>query len=305
MIGRRTMLKSALGAAAVAALPRAFAAGGTKIDVARVTDSIALLSGGGGNVLALSTADGLVVVDSGAAAATADLQAALAALPNGGKIRTLFNTHWHHEQTGGNEALGRGAAIVAPEKTRQRLSIGYYIPAEDRYEQPVAAAAQPTESFYTTGETKIANQRVEYGYLLEAHTDGDCYVYFRDANVIAVGDAVSQLRDPELDWFGGGWLGGRVDSLDLLLKLGNANTKYVPSYGPVVSRADVQKERDMSLKLFERFVDLVRKGMSADEILAAGILNDTGRTWTDPKRFVHDAFKGFWAHHNTLMPDIV
>ena len=305
MIRRRTILKSALGAAAVATLPRAFAASGSKIEVAKVTDSIALATGAGGNVLALSTADGLVVVDSGAPGATMDLQAALASLPNGNKIRTLFNTHWHHEQTGGNEALGKGAAIVAHEKTRQRLSIGYYLPAEDRYEKPVPVAAQPTESFYTTGETKIANQRVEYGYLLEAHTDGDCYVYFRDANVLAVGDAVSPLRDPELDWFGGGWLGGRVDALDLLLKLGNANTKYVPSYGAAVARADVQKERDMSLKIFERFVELVRKGQSADDIFAAGIMNDTGRTWSDPKLFVHDAFKGFWAHHNTLMPDIV
>jgi len=305
MIRRRTILKSALGAAAMAALPRAFAASGSKIEVAKVTDSIALVTGAGGNVLALSTADGLVVVDSGAPGATMDLQAALASLPNGNKIRTLFNTHWHHEQTGGNEALGKGAAIVAHEKTRQRLSIGYYLPAEDRYEKPVPVAAQPTESFYTTGETKIANQRVEYGYLLEAHTDGDCYVYFRDANVLAVGDAVSPLRDPELDWFGGGWLGGRVDALDLLLKLGNANTKYVPSYGAAVARADVQKERDMSLTIFERFVELVRKGQSADDIFAAGIMNDTGRTWSDPRLFVHDAFKGFWAHHNTLMPDIV
>ncbi|MEO8466527.1 MAG: MBL fold metallo-hydrolase [Gammaproteobacteria bacterium] len=305
MVARRTILKSALGAAAVAALPRAFAEAAAKIDVVRVTDSIALLTGAGGNVLALTTTDGLVVVDSGAAEATADLRLALGALPNGNKIRTLFNTHWHHEQTGGNEGLGKGAAIVAHEKTRQRLSIGYYVPAEDRYEKPVAVAAQPTESFYTTGETQIANQRVDYGYLLEAHTDGDCYVYFRDANVLAVGDAVSPLRDPELDWFGGGWLGGRVDSLDLLLKLGNANTKFVPSYGGPVSRADVQKERDMSLKLFERFVELVRKGQSADDIFAAGIMNDTGRTWADPKKFVHDAFKGFWAHHNTLMPDIV
>jgi len=305
MIRRRTILKSALGAAAMAALPRAFAASGSKIEVAKVTDSIALVTGAGGNVLALSTADGLVVVDSGAPGATMDLQAALASLPNGNKIRTLFNTHWHHEQTGGNEALGKGAAIVAHEKTRQRLSIGYYLPAEDRYEKPVPVAAQPTESFYTTGETKIANQRVEYGYLLEAHTDGDCYVYFRDANVLAVGDAVSPLRDPELDWFGGGWLGGRVDALDLLLKLGNANTKYVPSYGAAVARADVQKERDMSLKIFERFVELVRKGQSADDIFADGIMNDTGRTWSDPRLFVHDAFKGFWAHHNTLMPDIV
>jgi len=305
MVARRTILKSALGAAALAALPRALAAANAKIEVARVTDSIALLVGAGGNVLSLSTPEGLVVVDSGAAAAAADLKTALGALPNGNKIRTLFNTHWHHEQTGGNEALGHDAAIVAHEKTRLRLAVGYYLPAEDRYEKPVPVAAQPTESFYTTGETKIANQRIEYGYLLEAHTDGDCYVYFRDANVIAVGDAVSPTRDPELDWFGGGWLGGRVDALDLLLKLGNPNTKYVPSYGAAVSRTEVQNERDMSLKLFERFVDLVRKGDSVDDILAAGIMNDTGRTWADPKKFVHDAFKGFWAHHNTLMPDIV
>jgi hypothetical protein len=31
----------------------------------------------------------------------------VAALPNGsGKIHTLFNTHWHPEQTGSNEKLG-------------------------------------------------------------------------------------------------------------------------------------------------------------------------------------------------------
>jgi cyclase len=247
-----------------------------------------------------------VLVDSGAADATTELLAAVAALPGGARVRTLFNTHWHHEQVGGNEALGKaGAAIVAHEKTRQRLAVGYYLPAEDRYEQPVPVAAQPTESFYTTGDTKIGSERIEYGYLLEAHTDGDCYVFFRDSNVLAVGDAASPARDPELDWFGGGWLGGRVDSLDLLLKLGNDRTKYVPSYGPAVGRAAVQQERDLMLKLFERFVDLVRKGMSADDIFAAGIMNDSGRTWSDPKKFVHDAFKGFWAHHNTLSPDIV
>jgi cyclase len=304
MIDRRTLLRSALGATVAAAAPRIFAA--PAIDVTRLGDNLALLAGAGDNVLALTTSDGTVLVDSGAAAATADLLGAIGKLPGGTHIRTLFNTHWHHDQTGGNETIGRaGATIVAHEKTRQRLAIGYYLPAEDRYEKPLPVAAQPTESFYTTGDTKIGTQRIEYGYLLEAHTDGDCYVFFRDANVLAVGDAVSPARDPELDWFGGGWLGGRVDSLDLLLKLGNDRTRFVPSYGPAVGRAEVQKERDLMLKLFERFVDLVRKGMSADDIFAAGIMNDTGRVWTDPKRFVRDAFKGFWAHHNTLSPDIV
>jgi cyclase len=307
-IDRRAVLHGALGAClglTCAPLARR-AAAADAIQTTRVTDKLALLSGAGGNVLALSAADGLVVVDSGAAASSARLVAALAALPNGAHVHTLFNTHWHLEQIGSNEALGRaGAHIVAHEKTRQRLAYGYYLPKEDRYQKPVPKEAQPAETFYTTGETKIGGERIEYGYLLEAHTDGDIYVFFPDSNVLAVGDAVSPVRDPELDWFGGGWLGGRVDSLTLLLKLGDARTKIVPSYGPVIGRADVQKEHDMMLKLFERYVELVRKGDSAEDILAAGVIADTGRAWQDAHKFAYDAYKGMWAHHNTLMPDIV
>jgi glyoxylase-like metal-dependent hydrolase (beta-lactamase superfamily II) len=307
-IGRRAVLHGALGACVgLAAAPLARrAAAADAIQTTRVADEVAMLAGAGGNVLALSTGDGLVVVDSGAAASGAPLVASLAALPNGAHVHTLFNSHWHLEQIGSNEALGRaGAHIVAHEKTRQRLAYGYYLPKEDRYRKPVPKEAQPAETFYTTGETKIGGERIEYGYLLEAHTDGDIYVYFRDSNVLAVGDAVSPVRDPELDWFGGGWLGGRVDSLALLLKLGDAHTKIVPSYGPVIGRADVQKEHDMMQKLFERYVELVRKGDGADDILAAGVIADTGRSWQDAHKFAYDAYKGMWAHHNTLMPDIV
>jgi cyclase len=308
MIRRRTVLHGALGACvglALAPIPRR-AVAADSVQTTRVADKVAVISGAGGNVLALSTADGLVVVDSGAASSSAPLASALGALPDGARVHTLFNSHWHLEQIGSNDALGRaGAHIVAHEKTRQRLAYGYYLPKEDRYQKPVPKEAQPAETFYTTGETKIGAERIEYGYLLEAHTDGDIYVYFRDANVLAVGDAVSPVRDPELDWFGGGWLGGRVDSLALLLKLGDARTKIVPSYGPVIARADVQKEHDMMLKLFERYVELVRKGDGAEDILAAGVIADTGRAWQDPHKFAYDAYKGMWAHHNTLMPDIV
>jgi hypothetical protein len=123
--------------------------------------------------------------------------------------------------------------------------------------------------------------------------------------VIAVGDALSPVRDPELDWFGGGWLGGRCDSLKLVLGLIDARTKVVPGYGGAVDRAAVQKEYDMMLGLYERFRDLVRKGFSAEDVLAAGVLDATGRTWADGRAFVRSAHKGMWAHHNTLSPDIV
>src|SRR5690606_1273116 len=185
------------------------------------------------------------------------------------------------------------------------LRTGYYRPEQDRYEQPLPAAAVPTESFHTTHETTVGGRRIECGYLLEAHTDGDIFVAFPHANVIAVGDVVSPVRDPVLDWFGGGWLGGRVDSLALLLARSDAETRFVPSYGPVVGRAEVQAEHDLLLELFERMVERVRLGESAEDMLAAGILDGLGRSFDDPAALLYALHKGFWAHHNKLTHDIV
>jgi cyclase len=299
-VSRRTVLHGALGAAVAAAMRPAAA------QVSPIVGELALLQGLGGNVVALKTTDGAVLVDSGQAAPATSLLSLVEQATGSTRVHTLFNTHWHLEQTGGNEALGRaGANIVAHDKTRARLAVGYYLPDEDRYQPPVPVQAQPTESFYTTGSTTIAGNRIEYGYLVAAHTDGDAYVYFRDANVIAVGDALAPERDPELDWWGGGWLGGRADALKQLLDLTDARTRFVPSYGAPVGRTAVQAEHDMCVLLFDRFFDRVRKGETNEDMLAAGIMEGTGRTWRDPAKFVHDAHKGFWGHYNTLSHDIV
>jgi cyclase len=307
-IDRRTMLTGVAGGLAAFALsPFArigFAATAPSISI--VTDSVSLLTGVGGNVLALSTGDGQVLVDSGSAEFADVLLEALAELPGGGRVRTLFNTHWHLDQVGSNAGVARaGATIVAHEKTRLRLATDYYLPTEDRYQKALPPEAQPTESFYTSGEAVVGGERIEYGHLLGAHTDGDIYVRFRDRNVLAVGDVVSPARDPELDWFGGGWLGGRVDALQRLLDISDDATRFVPSYGPAIGRADVQAEHDMMLTLFDRMFELIRAGYSAEDMLAAGVMEDLGRTFDEPLKFLHDAHKSLWAHHNKLSHDIV
>jgi glyoxylase-like metal-dependent hydrolase (beta-lactamase superfamily II) len=179
------------------------------------------------------------------------------------------------------------------------------VPTSDSYEPALPAAALPTKTFFTTDTAVFGDQRVELGYLIEAHTDGDAYVRFPGFNVIAAGDAISPQRDPVLDWFGGGWLGGRVDALKKLLDLGDARTRYVPSVGPVVGRADVQAEHDLLLAIFDRMVVNLRLGQTADDMLKAGLLDGLPRKLEDPAKFLYDAHKGFWAHHNKLMNDIV
>ncbi|HJR69690.1 MAG TPA: MBL fold metallo-hydrolase, partial [Gammaproteobacteria bacterium] len=267
------------------------------------TPGFLILSGGGGNIVVLATSDGQIVVDSGNARSSGDVVATLRPL---GKVAALVNTHWHKDQTGANEALGRaGATIVAHEKTRQRLSAGWYVPAEDRYEEALPPAGRPTKAFFETGAMQIGDKRVEFGYLIEAHTDGDLYVRFPDVNIIAVGDVVSPELDPVLDWFGGGWLGGRVDALSVLLELGDASTRYVPSFGPVLGRAEVQAEHDLMLTIFDRMVVNLRLGQTPADMLKAGVLDGLPRTFADPGKFLYDAHKGLWAHHNKLMNDIV
>ncbi len=306
---RRDVLRGVAGGLAAATLGPFVPSTALALDV--LTDDavrdLRILSGAGGNIVVLATTAGQIVVDSGAAESSSDVVKTLRTLgvPDG-KVAVLVNTHWHKDQTGANEALGlAGTTIVAHEKARQRLSAGWYVPASDRYEAPLPAAGRPTKAFFETGAMLVGEKRVEYGYLINAHTDGDLYVRFPDVNIIAVGDVVSPERDPALDWYGGGWLGGRVDALQKLLSLGDADTRYIPSYGPVIGRADVQGEHDFMLAIFDRMVVGLRLGQTPDDMLKAGVLDGLPRTFEDPAKFLYDAQKGFWANHNKLMHDIV
>jgi cyclase len=148
-------------------------------------------------------------------------------------------------------------------------------------------------------------EQIDYGYLPLAHTSGDIYVYFKNANVLAVGDVASPLRDPALDWYTGAWIGGRVDAMDVLLKLANDQTKIVPAYGPVMTRAEFKAERDMLEEVRARLFTKVREADSPKDMLQEGVLNGLPRTWKDPYKFLYDAAKGLWAHHDKLDPNVV
>ena len=298
MLDRRQFLTGVVGGVLGGlVLPRA--------STAQLGDRLSLVTSGGTNVLALSTADGLVVVDSGTPALSDPLMASLRPL-SGGRVRTVFNTHWHADNTGANELLRQsGADVVAHENTRLWMATPTWLPDEDRYRPPRPKAAHPTETFYVEGSMNAGGERIEYGYLLEAHTSGDIYVFFRDSNVLAVGDIASPVRDPELDYLTGAWIGGRVDAMDRLLLFCDDRTRIVPGYGPVMSRVELKGERDVMKTIYDRTVDRVRQGDYVEDMLEAGVMNGLARTWTDPRRFLHDVHKGLWAHHNKLSPDVV
>ena len=315
MADRREFLRSSLGLAGLGALPLLGGLAGCQQTPARVSTPragavsrtpvagrVSVIAGVPGNVTVLDAGDGLMLVDSGAQGMARAVKSAL----GGNPVRTLFNTHYHADQTGGNAQFAKsGTEIHAHTITKQWLAADYYLPAEDRWVKAPPKEAVPTVTFRGRGEIKAGSERVEFGYLLEAHTRGDAYVFFRDSNVLCTGDVVSPLRDPALDWYAGGWLGGRVDAMDDLLELVNDQTRVVPAYGPVMSRAELQAERDMMTKLYERTADLTAHGRSAKDMLDAGVMNEVSRRFQDPGKFLYDVAKGLQAHYTNFGGNVV
>jgi cyclase len=301
-LNRREVLKGALAVCAAWTSSRVVGAQ-RPVGGVRLTDQMALVDGGGSNVLAFSTGDGFVLVDGGA---PKSFDKVMASLGPDARVVTLFNTHHHLDQTGNNERLSAaGTKIVAHKRTLEWMAADHWVQAEERFEKSRPQAARPTGTFLSTGSLKAGGEQIDYGHLTLAHTNGDIYVHFRNANVLAVGDVASPLRDPALDYVTGAWIGGRVDSMDVLLTLANEQTRIVPAYGPVLSKAEFKAERDMMEEVRKRLFDQVREGEGPKDMLERGVLEGLARTWKDPYKFLYDAAKGLWAHHDKLGPNVV
>jgi glyoxylase-like metal-dependent hydrolase (beta-lactamase superfamily II) len=271
-----------------------------------LTKTLAIVDGGGSNVVAFSSADGIVLVDTGAPDSAARVLAAVQGLDGNPKVHTVFNTHYHLAQTGNNEAFAAaGAKIVAHDRTRQWMSVDHWLPDQDRYAKARPSSAWPTEVFFNTGTQQVGGEQIDYGYLLVAHTAGDIYVYFKNANVLAVGDVASPVNDPELDWITGAWIGGRVSAMDRLLKIGNDQTRVVPGSGPVMTWAEFKAERELMEAVRQRLFKQIRQGDGPQDMVDGGVLNGLPRTWKDPYKFLYAAAKGLWGNHNKLDPDVV
>ena len=292
-LNRRDVLKGALGV---------FATWASSGVLSAQQGRVVVIDGGGSNVLAVPTSDGVVLVDGGVPNSFETIVASLGA---NAKVHTLFNTHHHLDQTGNNERFSPGATIIAHKRTLEWMSADHWRQADERFEKARPKGARPTETFLTTGSLKAGGEQIDYGYLRLAHTNGDIYVYFRDANVLAVGDVASPLRDPVLDYVTGAWIGGRVDAMDILLALANDQTRIVPAYGPVMSKAELKAERDVMEEVRSRLFDQVREGAGPKDMLERGALKGLARTWKDPYKFLYDAAKGLWAHHDKLGPNVV
>lgn len=262
-----------------------------------IDDRLTLITGAGGNVVAARGQQGALLIDGGSAERSGDLLKMVLKVTASRRVPILFNTHWHPDQTGSNERLGKeGSRIIAHENTRLWLGYENAVPGEERTYGPLPPKARPNETVYDAGKIMFEDQPVEYGYLLQAHTDGDLYVYFPESNVLVAGGAVAADAWPMIDYPTGGWIGGMVDGLKTLIARTDAKTRIVPANGPMLTRADLEAQRDMYATIFDRMTQLLRKGMGPQEVLEAAPTREFDAKWGDPTLFVTLAFKSLWGH---------
>ena len=253
-------------------------------------------------MIALAGDNGSLLVDAGDAAHAPALLKDVLKLA--GKVSTVFNTHYHLESTGGNEAMATaGAKIVAHLNSKLWMTQEIIRDWEGgKVYPPRAKAALPTEAFRaTSGEMTIGGERIEYGLLTQAHTDGDLFVHFKNANVLAVGDAVQPGRLPTLDWFCGGWIGGMQNAQKALLDRADDQTKIVPASGPVMTKADLQASYATIVRIREKLVALMKKGQGAQNMIDARAVDEFKDVMPgDAATFLYVAYRGLWAHAREL-----
>jgi glyoxylase-like metal-dependent hydrolase (beta-lactamase superfamily II) len=300
---RRGFLKATLGSAAAASLsqwapsPAMAREKPAALVATKLNDRIAVISGAGANVVATGGPDGALLVDGGLDARSGELVKLALARTSAKRVHTLINTHWHPEQTGSNERLGNaGARIISHENTRLWLGYQNPVPWKGTSYGPLPPKALPNDTTFDSGALDFGGQKINYGYMLQAHTDGDLYVFFSESNVLVTGGVVSADGWPVVDYGTGGWIGGLVDGLKMLIKLSDAKTQVVPANGPVITRADLEAQRDMYAAIFDRLQKLLRKGMGPDEVVAANPTKEFDARWGEPTQFVTMAFKSLWGH---------
>ena len=298
--GRRSFLRLLCGCACASFARPALAQSGA-LAVTPLAPNVRLISGAGGNVVLLDGPDGVLLVNGGAAEHSRSLLAAVAHETGGRRVQVLFNTDWHSQHTGSNEPLARaGARIVAHEHTKQYLGAELFVDWENRTYKALPVAARPSETFYTTGAMTFGSERVEYGHLGQAHTDGDIYVFFRNSNVLAVGDVLAVDRYPIADYTTGGWLGGLANATKTLVDLADDDTRVVAAGGVVQTRAALRAQHEMLAAMRDRLAKMMRQGLGAKEMRAAGVTKEFDAKWGDPDLFLATSYRGLWLHVREL-----
>ena len=285
-------LTAALVLASAPALMLAQTASGDLVTL-KVQGNVYLINGAGGNIAVQIGDQGILVVDTGLAAMSDKVVAAIRKLSDK-PIQYIINTHVHPDHIGGNEAVrkagltyvganvtgnltdaGIGAQIWAQDNVLKRMS------APTGQQAPTPFGAWPTETYLSGRKQLFFNgEPIEIIHQPAAHTDGDSLVVFRRSDVVVTGDILVTTSYPFLDVDRGGSIQGEVDALNNIMEIAipglqdEGGTYIIPGHGHICDQPDLLEYRDMVTIIRDRIQASINKGMSLQQVKAAGLTKD-------------------------------
>jgi glyoxylase-like metal-dependent hydrolase (beta-lactamase superfamily II) len=263
------------------------------LEVLQIRPNFFMIAGAGGNIAVQIGEDGVVVVDAGLAARADAVVAAIKKLTPR-PIRYVIDTGPDPDHVGGNETLSKAgqtlftapgsigvtgdflggvASILSAQQVLERMS------APAGKTAPFPAGALPTETFDDARKYMYLNgEGIEVLRQPKAHTDGDVLVFFRRSDVVVAGDILDTTRFPVIDVARGGTINGEIAALNRVVELAipsvpivsrEAGTLVISGHGRVCDQLDVVEYRDMVTIVRDRVRDLIKAGMTLDQIKAA------------------------------------
>ena len=242
-------------------------------------DNVYMLEGQGGNITVALARNGIIMVDGQFAPLHDKIKAAIATISNL-PIKYLVNTHYHGDHTGGNEGFAKdGVTVVSQINVKNRLAAGTTNGLTGAKTPPAPADALPAKTYMATSKLRLPGRVADLKHIASAHTDGDTYIWFKTANVLATGDTFTNGRYPNIDFANGGNIKGMIAATDAYIKLTNAKSRIVPGHGPIADKAALIEYRTMLVTSRDRMAALVKEGKSEDDVVAAKPFADLDKKW--------------------------
>ena len=252
-----------------------------EVHILPVQGNIYMLVGSGSNITVQIGNDGVLVVDAEFAPLSDKIVAAIRTLSKG-SIRYLINTTYDADHTGGNEPIRKAGSTIAGGNVTgdiQDAAEGAQIIAHDNVLQRMTSrpsGALPTSTFLGDEKKLFFNgEGIEIDHQPSAHTDGDSIVFFRRSDVISTGDIFTTASYPVIDVAAGGSIQGIIDGLNRLVDMiipvygQEGGTLVIPGHGRLSDFGDVLNCREMTIIIRDRVQDMIKKGMTLDQVKAA------------------------------------